>query len=177
MVRDNKASASDRQPRMNDPEIQTSPRVLVAVAALTAAMGLFYILLAAGLVGSDPPNPDQAPRWLGIAMGAIFLLGGVAAIIQTVATGGKPPPTGVPENLPAWLRAVYLSICLAIAVLLSALFAWVGFGPGERHFTGNGAAFGATGGRIAFGAAAVVTWMVLIGIGLHKVRQLWKHTS
>jgi hypothetical protein len=157
--------------------MQASPRVVIIFATLTAALGLFYILFAAGVFGSgvQAPDPDQTPRWLGIVVGAVFLLGGTAAIIQTVATGGNPPPTGVPPNLPAWLHALYISICIAIPVLLSVLFAWVGFGPGERHFDGNGAAlFGQSGGRIAFGTGAILTWLVLIWLGVRKIRQLFK---
>ena len=146
--------------------------LIIVVGLMTAAMGLFFIVLAIRLTPLDQKGPDQEPLWFGIAMGATFLLGGLAVIIQTLCGGGNTPDGALPESAPLWLRSLYYAICFAIPVLLAAMFTWVAFGAGERHFTGNGAIFGEIGGRIAFGLGATLTWLVLAVIAFSKVRRL-----
>jgi hypothetical protein len=39
------------------------------------------------------------------------------------------------------------------------MFTWIAIGPGKRAFTGSGAIFGETVGRIAFGIGAMLFWI------------------
>ncbi|MGA2892586.1 MAG: hypothetical protein ABSE22_06940 [Xanthobacteraceae bacterium] len=156
------------------PEDQAPKKVPIALSLLTMVLGLYCVLVAIGVIAPDQKQLDQAPPlWFGIAFGSIFLLGGTAAIIQILTGGGKTPTGGVPATAPLWLRLFYGAICIAIVILMAALFTWVAFGPGERHFTGSGANItGDTGGRIAFGIGAALMWVGLAVIGLYKIRHL-----
>jgi hypothetical protein len=64
---------------------------------------------------------------------------------------------------------------LGVIVSLGAIFTWVAVGSGKRSFTGNGAIFGETGGRIAFGIGAILIWIFLATILFSKARRLIRH--
>ena len=52
------------------------------------------------------------------------------------------------------------------------MFTWVAIGPGKRAFTGSGAIFGETVGRIAFGIGAMLFWFALGVFVFTKLRRL-----
>ncbi len=52
------------------------------------------------------------------------------------------------------------------------MFTWVAIGPGKRAFTGSGAIFGETAGRIAFGIGAMLFWIALGVFVFTKLRRL-----
>ena len=118
---------------------------------LLLAAGGLGLAVAFGLIQLGPSR-THAPLWIvgaiGVsfaAMGLVLLLDGFAAL----------------RRLRGWLAFVFL-------VSFAAVFNWVAFGPGERHFTtrtsvGSGAVGVATvaeggelGGRIVFGVFAVL---------------------
>ncbi len=102
-------------------------------------VGSFIMLLAAGVI---PADQDQwpAPPWVGAMAGAGFFFVGVSLTLSAY---------GVPHNHPLYP----LLGCLAITAL-ALVFNWAAFGPGERKFSGG--VGGQTGGRIAFGAGAIL---------------------
>jgi hypothetical protein len=153
----------------NDPP---SPRVAIFCGLIAAAIGLFYVLLSVGVIPTGMPHSDQDPTWIGTAFGLIFLFGGGAVIIQTIFSNGRTSDEGLPTTAPVWLRWFYQLLCAGIVALLGAVFTWIAIGPGKRSFTGNGAIFGETAGRVAFGIGAALIWIVLAAIAIVKVRRL-----
>jgi hypothetical protein len=55
---------------------------------------------------------------------------------------------------------------------MGAMFTWIAIGPGKRSFTGSGAIFGETVGRIAFGIGAMLFWIALGVFVFTKLRRL-----
>ena len=155
---------------MTNPDARAS-RLAIILGLVTAAIGLFLMLLAAGVFQSGQQSTGQEPRWIGIAIGLIFLLGGFAGVTQMVV-GGNTTTGELPKTAPLWLRLSYQLSCLAIVVSLGALATWVALGPGERRFTGSGAFLGEAGGRVAFGIGAAIIWLVLAALAFHKIRRL-----
>jgi hypothetical protein len=151
-----------------------SPKSTIIFGLIAASIGVFYILLAGGIFGPIARQPDQeAPAWLGIVVGLIFLLGGSAVVIQTSLRNANASRQGLPAATPFWLRSFYQLLCLGIVASLGVVATWVAFGPGKRTFTGSGAFLGEVGGRAAFGIGAVLIWIVLAPIitsAIHRQR-------
>jgi len=152
--------------------MQSSPRTTIFLGLVTAGIGLFYVLYAAGVFGPVAQHGNDEPSWLGMVFGAIFLLGGSAAVIKAVTAPGNLQASGLPTGTPRWLRSIYFAMVLAIVGLLGVIASWVAFGPGERHFTGSGSFLGETGGRTVFGIGAVLIWMVVLGMLVGALRRL-----
>jgi len=118
--------------------------LLLAAAALGLAV-------AFGLIRLEPSR-THAPLWIVGAIGVSFAAMGLVLLLDGVEAF---------KRIRGWLAFVFL-------VSFAAVFNWVAFGPGERHFTtrtsvGSGAIGvtsvaegGELGGRIAFGVFAVL---------------------
>ncbi len=155
-----------------DRNAQSSAKSTIACGLIAAAMGLFFVLLAAGVILPGATRGPDEPGWIGVIFGLIFLLGGSAVVIQAVVGDGKTPEGELPATAPMWLHAAYQAICLAIVLSLGAIGTWVAFGPGERQFTGSGSFLGEFGGRAAFGIGAASIWIVLAAMAVVKIRRL-----
>jgi hypothetical protein len=105
--------------------------------------------------------------------GLIFLFGGAAVIVQTVATGGDTSRSDLPPTMPRGLRLIHHVMAWAVVGLLGIVASWVAFGPGERHFTGSGSIFlGESAGRAVFGIGAVLIWIAWLAMAVAGVRRL-----
>jgi amino acid transporter len=60
-------------------------KLTIVLGFITAAMGLFYVVTASGIVVLGPEGPHQDPRWIGVLVGLIFLLGGAAVAMRGVS--------------------------------------------------------------------------------------------
>jgi len=138
---------------------------------LAAAMGLFYVIDFAGLVGSPTPHDPDEPTWLPLVFGMIFLLGGSAAMIKTAFGRDNPPGGGLPSAAPRWLKLIYHVMVLALVTGMGVLFSWIAFAPGRREFSGSGAIFGELGGRVMFGIGALLIWICVIVIAIDGARR------
>jgi len=143
------------------------------------AVGTIPFLAYLGILPTRPPQPGDAPMWMGGAIGLAFFLAGVVVIIRTFA-GASDSDSELPGAAPRPLRALYDLLRLPIPILLAAMFTWIAFGPGERHFSmsvgsgGSGVAMagGETMGRVAFGVVALLGW-VIVGFGLLAMLRRW----
>ncbi len=124
------------------------------------AMGAVIMLRCLGAFGPIPTSPD-GPAWLGVLIGFVFLAGSSSALIKIIFGGDNLGDNGLPQAAPLVIRVVYGALGYSIVAGLAALFTWIGFGPGERHFSGSGAFLGAGVGRAAFGLAGLLVWLVL----------------
>ena len=125
------------------------------------ATGLLAILLSLGLLGSAPSPKPAENSWLGVVFGIAFLFAGISAIIQAVAARGYPTTAELPASSPTWLRSLHALLGLGVIISLGTMFTWIAIGSGKREFTGSGAIFGETVGRIAFGIGAMLFWTAL----------------
>jgi hypothetical protein len=150
----------------------SSSKSTIFCGLIAAAIGVFYLALSIGIFPTTARHADQEPGWLGAAFGLTFLLGGSAAVIQAIFSDGKASSQRLPDATPFWIQWFYKLLCLGIVISIGAITTWVAFGPGTRSFTGNGAIFGETGGRIAFGIGAILIWTVLAAIVFAAVRRM-----
>src|SRR5260370_40520405 len=88
-------------------QIPSSAKSTIACALAAVAIGLFYILYSAGIFGPAARHGNDGPSWLGFVFGLIFLLGGMAVVIQTVATGGDTSGSDLPATTPPGLRLIH----------------------------------------------------------------------
>jgi hypothetical protein len=128
--------------------VTSGQRAPVWLVALFVVIGL--CIVAAAALGVIPTDPSAAPRWVVGAFGGLF----VASSLLMLSLRD-----------PAALQSPHVSLLAAIFFsMFAAIFGWVGFGGGPRHFSTtvtflNGATHGSTGettGRIAFDAVAVL---------------------
>src|ERR1700683_2284525 len=139
---------------------------------MCVASGLLAFLLSLCCLGSAPTSKPQENSWLGVVFGIAFLFAGIPAIIQAVAARGYPTTAELPASSPTWLRSLHTLLGLGIIISLGAMFTWIAIGPGKREFTGSGAIFGETVGRIAFGIGAMLFWIALGMFVFTKLRRL-----
>jgi len=154
------------------PKTPSDSRSTIFFALITAAIGLFYVVVS--IVGPTHPKPGAAPAWIGFVCGLVFVLGGGAVLIQTLFKGGDESTANPISGAPPWLGFVYKMLCLAIVLGLGAVATWVAFGPGPRTFGGTGAFLGEKGGRVAFGIGAVIIWSIVAAGAFAKLSQLFR---
>ena len=147
-------------------------KAAILLGLIGVATGLLAILLSLDLFASAPSSKPLENSWLGVVFGITFLFAGISAIIQAVAARGYPTTAELPASSPTWLRALHTLLGLGIIISLGTMFTWVSIGPGKRAFTGSGAIFGETVGRIAFGIGAMLCW---IALGVFVFTKLRRH--
>jgi hypothetical protein len=154
-----------------------SPRAAWGWGLFVAAIGLFYILLAAGAIGSAAGRSGQTPRWVGGCVGLVFLLGGAALILGFAITGDARTDGDLPPGTPQWLRLTQYLLGLGIVGSMAAIASWVAFGPGPRTFSttipslGRGHANEIV-GRVAFGFGATLMWIFFVVFAVVSVWRL-----
>ena len=144
-----------------------SPRATAWVGALFGVVGLVILLVALRVIPSEE-SKFQAPHWVVGAAGLAFFLVGILLLTT--------PPAQTPD---AAARTTWRTFLLGMGVVgaMAAIFNWVAFGPGPRHFGGSiSIPFVAVSGpqsewsgRVAFGAAAVLIdafalWVIVRGL-------------
>ena len=153
-----------------------SKRELLFIGLFAIAMGVITVLIAGGVIPAKPATGPHAPMWLATLSGSIFLLAGAAIMLRALA-GGAAENGDLPADAPLWLRALYYAMGLAVVGTLAAIGTWVAFGPGERTFSTT-IPFLASGpanewvGRAAFGAGAVIGWLMFAMFAVSWWRKL-----
>src|SRR5262249_42336390 len=142
------------------------------------ALGLGLMLAGAGIaaiaIWSDEDRV-QAPRWVAVAAGAAFALGG-AAIIKGYA---RDQGAERPDDVWGLLLGGLLTTCLAV------IPAWVAFGPGERRFRVSGPLplgwlsprAGEWLGRGAFGLGAILVGTITLVVWAQLLRRLGRRPA
>lgn len=140
---------------------------------VSVGIGLFYMLISAGVIPMSGNAGEQSPHWLAFCVGLAFFAGGLAVVIQTLAGVSGD---SVPSTVPTTVRYTMSALALTITVCLVSIALWVGFGPGPRHFTSNVPFLGGRAGelirRAAFGFGGVLICLVLIAIAVGGVLRL-----
>ena len=153
----------------------------IACGLVTVAMGLFLVLQTSGLLGFDSKSGTEAPAWIGICAGLVFVAGGIAVTLQSLPFARIRPGGDFSDETPTWVRSVVLASALTIVGGMAAIGGWVAFGPGPRHFYVVGLFIGSdrfddTLGRAIFGLGAVLTGIAFIAFAVTGTRLLISRT-
>ena len=154
--------------------------VRIIFGLITIAIATVPLLALFQVIPSRAPAPGDTPNWIGVVIMLAFLLGGTMMVVNGfLGTGNANGDLSASTSLP--VRAIYRSTGVVIAILLAIVLTWVAFGPGERQFvltTGpvghipdHAAGGHETSGRIAFGIAAVATWLVIGACAVAGIRR------
>ena len=158
-----------------DDRNQLSPGAAIVIGVLLGAMGTVVILIALGTFG-DNQLTDGTPPWVGVAAGAMFVLGGLAMIVGYGVAGGVAPDGDLPRGTPVSVRLVQSALGLGITATLASIASWVAFGSGARHFSGSvpfvSGAVNEALGRTVFGIGAVLTWIFMAVMMVVSVKRL-----
>ena len=163
-----------------DQENASSSKSNIIWGLFAAALGAFIVAGASGLFGGTLHPTDGTPQWVGIFAGAIFVAGGLAVVLQSLPAAKPMPDGSLSPDAPRWVQRASLALVLFIAGSFAAIFLWIAFGPGERHFSG-GASFGGVGvsghanemfGRAAFGFGAVLACVMFLAFLISGARRL-----
>jgi multisubunit Na+/H+ antiporter MnhB subunit len=149
------------------PSQTLSPRAAAWLGALFGVVGLVILLLALRIIPAAE-SKFQAPHWVVGAAGLAFFLVGILLLTT--------PPDQTSE---AAARTTWRTFLLGGGVVgaMAAIFNWVAFGPGPRHFGGSISIPFVTisgpqsewSGRAAFGLVAVMMdlflgWVIVRGL-------------
>jgi hypothetical protein len=155
---------------------QLAPGAAVVIGVFFGIIGTLVTLLALGTFG-DGHLSDGTPPWVGIAVGVMFLLAGLAIIVGYGVAGGATDDGDLPPGTPRGVRLVQSALGLGITALLASIATWVAFGSGSRHFSGSGPFISGSVneilGRAVFGIAAVLMWVfmaVMIVVSVKRLR-------
>lgn len=159
---------------------QLSPRAAIVVGIVFMLCGLFPVLAGLG-VFHTPPTPGT-PRWVVIAAGGMFILAGAAVINGYAMAGGAQANGDLSDSAPFATRILQYVLGVSIVGLMLAVFAWVAFGPGERHFSSSvsipGLSISSRGsdrsGRIAFGIATALIGLFFVLSVVGGAKRLWR---
>ncbi len=140
---------------------ELTPRARLAFGVVAIAAGLAPMALAIGLI-TPRPGSMRAPEWVVFLAGCTFFLFGWLILL--------------PER---WVKTRgFLGGVLLTG--FAAVFDWIGFGPGERHFSGgfsigplstSGSSSELT-GRVVFGIAAASMSLLAVWVWGRWLRSL-----
>ncbi len=133
-----------------------SPRQRYTIGAIAVAIGAFIIAIALRWIDIAPTR--GTPYWIVGLAGSVFALAGVALLLPRRRSRAQ-------DVLAALLFSAFAAIGL-----------WVGFGPGEREFSGSmsagpiavGGTAGEGIGRAVFGAMGIVVALIA-GVAWRRV--------
>jgi hypothetical protein len=148
-----------------------TPRQKIVIGTGIAAIGAYFLLVG---VGALPlPSELHGPMWLVLCVGLVFLLAGVAVMVQGFGRGNEQGELAA--DAAPWLRAAQYLCVGVIFAAFAAIASWIAFGPGERSFSGTLPMVGAIGafiGRAMFGLSAIVLWLCTIGMAVSGISKL-----
>lgn len=165
---------------MADTRNQLSPGGAIAIGLVFGAAGTFILLLGLGVI-TPAPSADDAPAWVTVCAGLLFVQGGLALIVGYGIARGVGPDGDLAPGTPLAVRVVQWLLALGITASLGAIVTWVAFGPGTRHFSGSigigpiaigGRQAGETFGRVMFGLGAVLMWVIFIVFAVGGFKRL-----
>jgi hypothetical protein len=148
-------------------ETQLTRRRALVIGTVCLACGVGPMLGAIG-VGPFHLSPG-VPAWMGAAAAMTFLFASIL-LFADAAAGGTNADGSLPATAPGLVRFIQTASGLGIVVMMASMATWIAFGRGERHFsetvvlpfTAYGSGGGELTGRIAFGIAALLIWVIVI---------------
>lgn len=165
---------------MSEPNTVPTPRSAIVIGIIAMLCGAYPLLVGLGVVHVHPAPGARA--WVAVAIGGMFILAGLAIINGYAVAGAAKPDGSLPDGAPFFVRVTQYVLGLAIVGLMFAVFAWVAFGSGERHFSSSISVpfWSSSGrssdrsGRIAFGIAAGLIGLFLVLSTVSGAKSLWR---
>jgi uncharacterized membrane protein YedE/YeeE len=154
------------------PSSRVHDRQLLAIGAVCAAGGVYFILVGLGLM--PPPSKINGPRWLSSCLGLVFLAGGAMVLVRGWL--GVADSQELPDDAPRALIALQWIAVVACCAGLATAGTWVAFGEGERHFVLPLPVWGSLAeylGRAAFGLGALLAWLVAALMARQGVKKVF----
>jgi hypothetical protein len=159
---------------------QLSPRGAIFTGLLFTAGGGVAILNSLDVIGLSALTPGT-PVWVGVCAGLVFIVGGVAVVLDYAVAGLGPDGDFLPGT-PFAIRLANLLLGMAIVGGMIAISGWIAFGTGPRRFSGSVSipfvathwTTGATFGRIVFGAGTVLMVFMFVACTVVGIRRLWR---
>jgi hypothetical protein len=144
---------------------QTKGNILgILFVAAIAAIGVYIVLAGLGKFGR---STGDAPGWVLVVAGAAFLLAAGSMGLSAVGGiffGAKAGADGsLSGEAPRAIRTAQIFLSLGIVAMLATVATWVALNPEGDASTGR---------KFAFAAGAVMTWSILIGCGIWRLRGL-----
>jgi hypothetical protein len=163
---------------------QLSKRGAVVVGLLATACGLPPILIGSGVLAPNPADPNT-PAWVAICAGLLFVVAGLAIILDYGIAGGMGPDGDFRPGTPFAIRLANFLLGMTIVGLMVAVFGWVAFGSGPRRFSSTISmpfvnqrwASGELSGRVVFGGATMLMaamWVCCTLVGIERLRRARK---
>lgn len=161
---------------------QLTPRGAIIVGVLCMIGGVYPVLAGLRVFHGRPVSGE--PPWVIIAAGSMFILAGLA-VINGYAVAGRPQANGnLSADAPFIARVTQYVLGIAIVGLMFAVFAWISFGPGERHFASSISIPGVSmsghsserSGRIAFGIATGLIGLFFALSAVDGAKRLWRNS-
>ena len=90
------------------------------IGVFFGAIGTLVTLLALGTFG-DRHLTDGTPPWVGVAVGAMFVLAGLAIIVGYSVAGGATDDGDLPPGTPRAVRVIQSVLGLGITTLLASV--------------------------------------------------------
>src|SRR5262245_51053133 len=118
---------------MDQQPSQRSTTVLVGV--LTAGLGLYIVLMAAGVVPM-PEDSLNSPPWIGVCAGLAFVLGGIAVVANAIA--GARADGALPAETPEGLRRAQAALAIGVLACLATIGTWIAIDGDPRAFSVDG---------------------------------------
>jgi hypothetical protein len=161
-----------------DQPVKSSNKIAIVLGFLTAALGLVIALPSLGLIAPPTKAGSDGERWIALLMGLVFVLGGIAVVIQSSVGNARAPNGGLPRGSPIWMRRAMHFLGFAIVASMAVIFSWIAFGSGPREFGGTffflPEWINELTGRLAFGIGAGLIWIILAVMTISGARQLFK---
>jgi hypothetical protein len=165
---------------MSGPIQQVSSRQAVVVGMLFAAAGAGIVLAGIGVIPVQAAPDVRDSPWVIVCSGLAFVFAGLAVIVGFAVAGGTGPDGDLQQGTPFTIRVIQYLLGLGMVGMMTAVCSWIAFGPGHRHFATTIAlpfiawhpASNETIGRFAFGVAASLLWLMLVGLGFDGARRL-----
>lgn len=98
------------------------------VGIFSMLMGAILILISADIFRVEE-SLFNAPRWIVGLAGLAFFNGGIAASLMDTRFEY--------HNQAWWFKLLQSSMGFSIFLIFTIIFIWIGFGPGERQFSGG----------------------------------------
>ena len=159
------------------PQQQPSDRTTVAIGAITAAAGGYFLLAGMGLVPA--PGAAHGPGWIVAAAGFAFFFAGISVVLRAF-TRTPDASSDLAPGAPDWAKTLYHLLGLAIAIPLALLGTWIAFGSGSRAFQiampFGSASGGEIFGRVAFGIGAAIVWLYVIALLVTGARRWFRRS-
>jgi hypothetical protein len=158
----------------------TSNKIGIGMGLLGMAVGSIPLWSILGYLPHGPVSPNSAPDWIGVLIGLMFFFAGMMAIARSLTGDPYAPDGELPATAPPALRLVYDAMMMTVLISFAAVFSWVAFGAGTRHFQVSVMAAGVststhgggdTMGRVAFGIAAMIAWLIVVNAALSIMRR------